>query len=155
MDGYYRVPLSPDVALALAVVIPSDIAPVSSNLIAIPLALPMGWTHSPLFFCAYTETITDLTNNPVNIPTTHPLLHETQCLTLPQHNDFHEQAIFLGDPHTPHLGYTDIYIDDFMVLAQRPLHMSTMTHLLTNIDSVFLDQHPTNRHQIVSASKLQ
>jgi hypothetical protein len=67
-DGCYRVPLSPTAALSLAVIIPADIATNPSPLVAIPLALPMGWTHSPPFFCAYTETIADIANHPPNNP---------------------------------------------------------------------------------------
>jgi hypothetical protein len=40
-DGYYRVPLSPEAALELAVVLPPDHT--GTNLIGIPLSLPMGW----------------------------------------------------------------------------------------------------------------
>jgi hypothetical protein len=73
-DGYYRVPLAPHVALQLAVVIPNDIA-TAPPLIAIPLTLPMGWAQSPPFFCAFTETITDMVNHRLlPCPTTHPLL---------------------------------------------------------------------------------
>jgi hypothetical protein len=62
-DGYYRVPLNPQAALELAVVLP-PLADKSKNapLIGIPLVLPMGWKYSPPFFCAYTESATDITN---------------------------------------------------------------------------------------------
>jgi hypothetical protein len=61
-NGYYRVPLSPTAALHLAVIIPSNV-PHTPPLIAIPLTLPMGWGQSPPYFCAFTETITDMANN--------------------------------------------------------------------------------------------
>jgi hypothetical protein len=78
-DGYYCFLLHPQLALSLAVVIPSDHVADPNPLIAIPLSLPMGWSQSPPYFCAFTETITDMANNP-NIPTppSHPLLHTTQ-----------------------------------------------------------------------------
>jgi hypothetical protein len=44
-DGYYRVPLSPEAALELAVLLPGDAH--SEPLVGIPLSLPMGWGHSP------------------------------------------------------------------------------------------------------------
>jgi hypothetical protein len=59
-DSFYRVPLSPSAALTLAVVIPSDTG--KTNLVAIPLKLPMGWAQSPPFFRTYTETIANLVN---------------------------------------------------------------------------------------------
>ena len=59
-DGYYRIPLSPEAALELAVIIPGT-SP-STSLIAVPLSLPMGWAQSPPYFCAYTETAADLIN---------------------------------------------------------------------------------------------
>ncbi len=65
-DGYYRVPLSPLAALELAVVLPGD-GPYD-RLIGIPLSLPMGWTHSPPYFCAFTETVTDIANASVYHP---------------------------------------------------------------------------------------
>jgi hypothetical protein len=43
--GYYRIPLSPQAALELAVVLPSDHG--SEPLIGLPLSLPMGWADSP------------------------------------------------------------------------------------------------------------
>jgi hypothetical protein len=84
-DGYYRVPLSPEAALELAVVIPGDTP--TSNLIAIPLSLPMGWTLSPPYFCAYTETSADIANHALQTepdPTTvHPLELQSQQPIVP------------------------------------------------------------------------
>jgi hypothetical protein len=47
-DGYYRIPLHPEAALELAVVLP----PIQRHqpLVGIPLVLPMGWKYSPPFF---------------------------------------------------------------------------------------------------------
>jgi hypothetical protein len=59
-DGYYRVPLSPTASLELAVVLPGD--GIHEKLIGIPLSLPMGWTYSPPYFCAFTKTATDIAN---------------------------------------------------------------------------------------------
>jgi hypothetical protein len=76
-DGYYRVPLSAQAALTLAVILPDDLN--SGPLLGIPLSLPMGWKESPPYFCAFTETCADLANNspgnsnhPFAIPTTPP-----------------------------------------------------------------------------------
>jgi hypothetical protein len=80
-DGYYRVLISPTTALSLAVTLPSDI-PNAGPLIAIPLVLPLGWSESPPYFCAVTETITDMVNIPqyhIAIPNeAHKLLSDMQ-----------------------------------------------------------------------------
>lgn len=59
-DGYYRVDVNPDDAPALAVVLPAY--PGLPPLVAIPLALTMGWINSPPIFCSVSETICDLAN---------------------------------------------------------------------------------------------
>jgi hypothetical protein len=90
-DGYYQVPLSPVAALQLAVVIPNDLP--GPDLVAIPLTLPMGWSHSPPYFCAYTETIADIANaSPGDSYPIHPLLNASQTsstLLPPGPNHFH------------------------------------------------------------------
>jgi hypothetical protein len=155
-DGYYRVPLSPATALNLAVVIPNDAPPPSAPLVAIPLTLPMGWAQSPPFFCAFTETVTDLVNATLQEPhADHTLLACTQALPLPQETTFHPTAIIFPRHTEPPLAYTDIYIDDFMVVAQRPRHLNTMNALLHNIHRVFHDHPNTPRRPVISASKLE
>ena len=59
-DGFYRVWLRIDDVPTLAVAIPT--LPGEAPMLALPLALPMGWTQSPPAFCAVTETIADLAN---------------------------------------------------------------------------------------------
>jgi hypothetical protein len=86
-DSYYRVPLNPSAALALAVVIPSDTT--EQSLIALPLVLPMGWAHSPPppYFCVFTKTITDMVNAAPPHHSTinpHPLLVATQLVATQQ-----------------------------------------------------------------------
>jgi len=153
-DGYYRVPLSPRVALHLAVVIPPDIC--NTPLIAVPLSLPMGWSQSPPFFCAYTESIADLSNTPTNTThPPHPLLKSSQLPHHPQHDAFHPSAVVLGTRDTAPLQYTDVYIDDFIAIAQPPLHTSTLKSLLHSIDAVFSDTTDTPRRAVISNKKLQ
>jgi len=154
-DGYYRVPLTSAAALALAVVIPTDLPHDPTPLVALPLALPMGWAHSPPYFCAFTETVADLTNQaPLSLSPEHPLLGQTQCTQEPMDSSFHATAVILGNDSLPPLTHADVYIDDFMLVAQRPHHWPLMNTLLHSLDSVFHDPAPTNRRQIVSASKL-
>jgi len=136
-DGYYRVSLSPQAALTLAVIIPSDI-PTQDAFIGLPLALPLGWAHSPPYFCAFIETIMDIANMPHHAPI-HPAPADTQCAPLPTIPQFHPNVVMLGSPHTPILSYTDIYIDNFVVIAQAPKHLPAMNSLLTAIETVFQD----------------
>jgi hypothetical protein len=59
-DGFYRVWVrAPDI-VKLAVSIPTLDG--DEPLLALPLVLPMGWTESPPWFCATTETCTDVAN---------------------------------------------------------------------------------------------
>ena len=60
-DGFSRVWLNlSDIPKLLAVSIPSLRG--EEPLLAFPLVLPMGWTESPPYFCAATETVTDVAN---------------------------------------------------------------------------------------------
>jgi hypothetical protein len=59
-DGFYRISLSTSGIPKLGVLLPEF--PGLPPLVAFPLVLPMGWTDSPPFFCLFTETICDLTN---------------------------------------------------------------------------------------------
>jgi hypothetical protein len=155
-DGYYRVPLSPLASLTLAVVLPGD--GVHTHLIGLPLSLPMGWTHSPPYFCAYTETVTDIANATVNhtsLPK-HPLEHTLHLTTLPQARAFTPDALLpLGQPSLPPLSLIDVYLDDFMAVAQPPRHTQTMRGLLHSIDAIFFDTPATSlRRSIISKSKI-
>ena len=60
-DGFYRINVHPDDVAKLGVIMPTR--PGESTLIAFPLGLPMGWTESPPWFSAATETIIDLAND--------------------------------------------------------------------------------------------
>jgi hypothetical protein len=152
-DGYYRIPLSPSAALRLAALIPSDTD--GPALVALPLTLPMGWSHSPPYFCAFTESVADVANSqPTTTLTTHPLYHATQTPPQLQMDIFHPDAIVLGSNHQPPLAYHDVYIDDFITLVQRPLHQPAMTALLNSIDAVFDTTQCPPRRPLISESKL-
>ena len=59
-DGFYRVPVSNSGVRKLGVLMPK--MPGLPPMVAFPLVLPMGWTEAPPFFCEFTETACDLTN---------------------------------------------------------------------------------------------
>ena len=154
-DGYYRIPLTPQAALELAVVLPSD--GLQEPLIGLPLSLPMGWAESPPYFCAFTETCADLSNSQAHPPRPdHPLLPSTQSTPMTQHPRFHHNVILpkLRSDSSPPLSFTDVYIDDFMLLAQPPAHLPLMSHVLYSIMDVFHDDPNSPRRQVISQSKL-
>jgi hypothetical protein len=110
-DGYYRIPLAPTAALQLAVILPPD--ETSAPLVGIPLLLPMGWSHSPPFFCAFTETATDIINNTIHNPValpTHPILPVTHAKDTqpPLFSSTAQLPWQISYPPTP-LQYADIY----------------------------------------------
>ena len=74
-DGFYRLFVSAPTTATLGVVFPQHAD--EEPLIAFPLVLPMGWVGSPPFFCALTETATDLANRRLReqtwVPTPHRL----------------------------------------------------------------------------------
>ena len=57
-DGFYRISLNDSAIAKLAVALPQF--PGEEQLLALPLVLPMGWSESPPYFCAATETVADL-----------------------------------------------------------------------------------------------
>jgi len=157
-DGYYRVPLSSDASLQLAVILPQD--QTWHNLIAIPLSLPMGWKESPPYFCAFTKTISDSANN--NLATLvhqypeHPLLAPSQQRDSKKATQFHPTTVLpLGIQGTPPLSYTDVYMDDFCLLAQSPTQYRTLNTILHNIDAAFANFPHSPRRQVILQSKLE
>jgi hypothetical protein len=161
-DGYYRVRLSPEAALELAVIIPGDNP--QANLIGIPLSLPMSWAQSPPYFCAFTETAADLANSTLHLPcqSVHPLelLSQQQPHTAPVSITI---AKHYGSPPGPLLStplrHVDVYMDDFIALAQHPHLPSTLHHTLQSILQIFRDKStprdPPQRRHIISTSKME
>jgi hypothetical protein len=161
-DGYYRVRLSPKAALELAVIIPG-VDP-QANLIGIPLSLPMGWAQSPPYFCAFTETAADLANSTLHLPcqSTHPLelLSQQQPHAAPVNATM---ATHYSAPPGPLLStplqHVDVYMDDFIALAQHPHLPGTLHHTLQSIFQIFRDQStpkdPPQRRHIISTSKIE
>jgi hypothetical protein len=114
----------------------------------------MGWAHSPPYFCAYTETIADLCNNPANCYPSqdHPCLQPSQQFLQPQESQYDCNAITISNTDMDPLRYTDVYIDNF--IAQSPHHRAWLNHLLHALDTVFTDPPNSPHRQIVSASKI-
>jgi len=157
-DGYYRIPLSPHAAQHLAVVLPPDSdGQVRENLVGIPLSLPMGWSLSPPYFCAFTETCADIANSSLAVGQCLPL-NPTEPLTqlhpLPLATTNFSQHPWQPAPPLLPLAHVDVYIDDFLLAAQRGTIAPTLRAALHAISTVFPDDASSPRRAVVSASKL-
>ena len=141
-DGYYRVALGASAMLTLAVVLPLDGN--AEPLLGIPLSLPMGWCESPPFFCMFTETCADLTNQGDPLHPMHPFQIPPPD---PEPDNFHKDIILPYNPNPPPtpLHFTDVYLDNFMIVAQQPYHMPTINSLLYNLHSIFKDANDSPR----------
>ena len=172
-DGFYRIPLASDSIPALAVAFPHT-SP-EPAIVALPLALPMGWVNSPPYFCAFTESIADITNTQLHQSrhTRHLPQPEHRLSFIADHPDnepplplpscqlpMWSRPPFLPRPTLTPLAYVDIYVDDFIALGQgdtTTLH-NVRTTLFNTIDSVFrpldLTDNQPSRKEPISVKKL-
>ena len=177
-DGFYRVDLAIDDAPKLGVVFPTH--PHQEPLVAIPLVLPMGWKNSPPIFSTVTETIADVANSALDQGNTtvpsHPLgnlarlqdddgLAPSAPVSLSSSDQCKRHSSLLAvtrDPHLPKstalLGYVDIFVDDFIGLAQGSKNRNRVRDILmTAIDEVFRPLSPADkpsRKEPISIKKL-
>jgi len=135
-DGYYRVPLNARGALQLAVAMPSSRR---QPMLAIPTVLPMGWLESPPYFCMATETIADYSNNaPRQLPTPHFQEADAAALDVPEFSALATSLFPSTLTFQQPLQFVDVYIDDFMALAQTlPVATNLRRRLMFNINDVF------------------
>ena len=138
-DGFYHVHLRVQDAPMLGVAFP--VAPGKPLLMAILLVLPMGWMESPPYFCTTTETIVDLANvyshsmwdppsHPLEVPsaTAAPWYGHLTITAPPPDLQIDQQpktVVMLRPPtrlqqRAPALCYTNVYIDDEILVAQGP-----------------------------------
>ena len=164
-DGYYRVPMSGRGAQQLGVVLP--ILHSGEPLIAFPITLPMGWTDSPPYFCAFTETIVDVCNDAIHAnqfpPTVHPMeqladQHPAAPPT-PAAGAHNPRPLYRpsATPSQP-LAQMDVYVDDVIGMAQST-DLATKTRRLAmhTIDKVFRPNDANDgigRSEPISQSKL-
>ena len=173
-DGFYRIGLIVDDIPKLGVIFPT--LPGEEPLIAFPLVLPMGWKNSPPIFCTATETIADIANARINTnfnPPAHHLDELAESIPPPAHESYQvlpasstlpqpSTTIPARDPSLPTNGpptkYVDIYVDDFVGLAQTPQQQRVRRILLGAIDEVFRPLSSTDaptRQEPVSVKKLR
>lgn len=170
-DGFYRIWLQASDVVKLGVALPLC-NPEGRPLVAFPLALPMGWVESPPYFTALTETACDRANTMLRdrddprLQDVHRL--EAIAATPPPGNDLPCQrtAVTRG-PRVSHLGargrppvaQVDVYVDDFLLLAQTASQRRlVMRAALSSIDEVLRPLSPSDpplRKEPASIKKMQ
>jgi hypothetical protein len=171
-DGFYRIAICPNDIPKLGVVFPNRAG--CQKLVALPLVLPMGWKNSPPVFSAATETAADIANDNINnhghIPNQHPLEHHAALLDNNNTNTnigvhtAHTNSTPIPTTRDPSLpektlpsSYVDVYVDDFIALAQRDKPRIRRI-LLHAVDSIFRPtdfQDGIHRREPVSIKKLK
>ena len=158
-DGFYQMNLNPSGALKLAV--PFHLAG-HEPMVAIPTRLPMGWTESPPAFSAVTETVADLVNEALErdplMPPPHPLERKATTCSLLDPLVTDAFPVLDSGPMRPPLAYVDVYVDDFIKLAQgwwNALRVRRQT--FHHIDKVFRpnDALDLQRKEPISIKKLE
>jgi hypothetical protein len=150
-EGFYRVYLNPAQALSLAYLLPKEAS--EPQLVAIPLALPMGWVESPPYFCAVTETIADLANSRLsrNQVPWHRLEQQairpaSATVPIPPTPDKYRPSHRM---RTKPVGSIDVFVDDFLGLVQgteaRRRHVTRV--LLHSMDEVLQPADPAQSFQ--------
>ena len=152
-DGFYRIWLNVADIPKLACSIPPLYG--DEPLLAIPLVLPMGWTESPPYFCAATETVADITNQRlINNWKAPPHRLEELAGTQPEpHDDDRPEPIKSIDTVCQQptsappnrrmrkrpLKKVEVFVDDFLGLGQgNPSQLSAVRRtLLHSLDEVF------------------
>ena len=135
-------------------------------MVATPLTLPMGWKKSPPLFCTATERVANIANEPLRsrqpsrpqkidnrveaiAPPPEPLLAEEHVKLT--HNPY------LRPPKANLLAYVNVFVADFLGLAQGPRHHHRHVHhtLFHTLDMVFrpLDQQDTKHSEEVPSIK--
>ena len=170
-DGFYRVWLRVHDVPTLAVAIPT--LPGEPHMLALPLALPMGWTQSPPAFCAVTETIADIANRRLHQRRHQAMPHRLDNLAdtvvpdewrppLALSHEAH-QSLPPRNPLLHHWKYpvrsVDVFVDDFIGVAQGSLRSlrATRRTVMGAIDDTFrplTPSDPASRTEPISVSKL-
>ena len=143
VDGFYRVLLRIEEIPKLGVALP--VAPGQVPLVAFPSAVPMGWVESLPYLTTLTETVCDLSNAKladrlyINEPhrlkgTAATTAHDVPRVPPPRAAD----AARSIQRRTPQAASVDIYVDDFLLLAQTKTQQDRVLRTALNtIDEVF------------------
>jgi len=163
-DGFYRLQLSLDSILPLAVMLPTMSQ--EDPLVALPLVVTMGWTEAPPAFSTTTETSTDLANWELEsknyIPPHHlEPLADTPPRDYKPRDESRMKASVASRTYAPSpVTYVDVYVDDEIGLAQGPkTARSRVTRaIMHSIDKIMRPLDPTDseaRREPISVTKLE
>ena len=165
-NGFYWIGLRPSDAAKLGLVFPSEAG--EEDLVAIPLTLLMGWKNSPPLFFTVTETVADLANEALR----------AHAPTRPHNLDERAEAVLVEPapspnknlgalPRDPYLGrknsqllqYIDVFVDDFIGLAQEPRYRCchvrrTLFHALDKVSRPLESTDIEERKEVLSLKKL-
>ena len=132
-DGFWRMVVAAANAWNFCYTLPTSTTTgnIDDIQIVVPDSLQMGWTESPPYFCASTETARDiiqwLADATATLPP-HPLEHHV-CNKAPTHTHHHPVTTII-----------EVYVDDF-ISATNDLTTSHLQHLaramLHGIHSIF------------------
>jgi hypothetical protein len=164
-DAFMRVPLQLASIPKLAALLPRY--PGEPQLVAFPLVLPMGWVNSPAWFCAVSETLTDLANQSVASDSPHRLSELADSRPARIKRPGQQADMLAGAPKArtsgrlrPPVCYHDVYMDDIIGIHQgsRADRTRTRDQLLHTVDLVLRplsnDDNP-HRKEPTSTKKLQ
>ena len=165
-DGFYRIGLRPEDAPKLGLLFPTENN--GEQLVAIPLTLPMGWKNSPPIFCTATETIADLANEALrtHAPSTAHKLDARAEKVVPAPAPVEQKCYkdlqrdpYLRRKRAPLLAYIDVFVDDFLGLAQGQRHRRrhvrrTLFHALDKVFRPLDGQDAKQRKEVLSLKKL-
>ncbi len=152
-EFFYWVDLSPDDAPKLALTLSTQ--PGANPLFANPFVTPIGLNNSTPRFFAITETITDITNAAIsqlqdNMPP-HVLDTAAGHFYALHHATNLKAHIVPRGPcftfHTDPVKYVDIFVDDFVDVAQHPHPSRVRQSLLHAINSVIHPLGPNDSPQ--------
>ena len=128
-----------------------------------PLTLPMGWKNLPPLFCTATETVTDLANQTLcaHAPL-RPHMLDGRVAAVASSADHTldptvvtlSQDTLLLRTNAQLLAYVEIFVDDFIGLAQGPTQRCyhvrrTFFHILDKVFRPLENTDPTQRKELL------
>ena len=160
-DGFYRIRANPHHVARLGVSFPP--APDGTSLVAFPMVLPMGWVNSPPMFSGATETVADMSNERLRRHAKAKPHHrlEYHATNVPDdHRTWPHEYKHPPGPPKPPLSFVDVYVDDFLGLAQgtRARLKGVRRIIFEEIDNVFRPKVPSDpdaRSDPISIKKLK
>ena len=166
-DRFYLIGLLPEDAPNLGLIFPNGSD--EESIVTIPLTLPMGWNPPPPLLCTATETVVNIVHEslrshqpsrPHNIDDREEAVAPPPEPTLAAEHTQLTRNPYLRRPKAKLLVYVDVFVDNFLGLAQGPRHRHchvrrTLFHAL---DKVFrtIDRQDTKQHkEVLSLNKLE